>query len=209
MGVLRKLKLSKNIENPSPVEETPEETQLRNIVFLLDGSSSMRNGKGDLSNFELAIKAIESVLTNPDPMAKDDMLSVIVFWDEIIRGFQKEVLYENISMSTYISPQKLNQFGKPKRNYGTPLWNAVEYVSDFLQGRKGNKIVKLITDAVDIRPLKDDATISKLENSSIQLDCIIVGSEGNLAWGKVVSNAKLGRFFESSNVESLALALRA
>lgn len=213
MDVLRKLKLSKNTEYnteyPTAPEETSEDTPRRNIVFLLDGSSSMKKGMGDLSNFELASKAIESILTNPNPMAKDDVLSVIIFWDEIIKGFQKEILYENVSMSKYINSQKLSQFGKPKNNAGTPLWDAVEYAIGFLQDKKGNKIIKLITDAVDIPPLKDDATISKLEKHSIELDCIIVGSEGNLALGEVVSNYNRGRFFESANVESLALALKA
>jgi len=211
IGVLKKLKPIKNSEqNPAhlAVEVTSDEAPLRNIVFLLDGSSSMRKGIGDLSNFEIASKAIEKVFINPDPMAKDDVLSVIIFWDEIIKGFQKEVLYENVSMSKYIDPQKLNQFGKPKRNAGTPLWDAVEFAIGFLQGRKGNKIVKLITDAVDFPPLKK-ATISKLENNLIRLDCIAVGSEGNMALRKVVSDYKLGRIFESSNVEALALALKA
>jgi predicted RNA-binding Zn-ribbon protein involved in translation (DUF1610 family) len=213
MGVLRKLKRSKNTEcnaeYPSAREETSEETPLRNIVFLLDGSSSMRKGIRELSNFELASKAIATVFTKPNPMPKDDMLSLIIFWDEIIRGFQKEILYENVSMSTYIDPQKLSQFGEPKKNAGTPLWDAVEYAIGFLQCKKGIKIVKLITDAVDFRPPKDNSTISKLENSLIRLDYIVVGSEGNVELGKVVSKYKLGRLFESSNVESLALALRA
>lgn len=212
-NVLRKLKLSKNIvhntEKLTALEETAEYAPRRNIVFLLDGSSSMKKGVGDLSNFELASKAIESILTNPNPMAKDDVLSVIIFWDELIKGFKKEILYRNVSMGKYINPQKLSQFGKPKNNAGTPLWDAVEYAIDFLQDKKGSKIIKLITDAVDIPPPKDDATISKLEERSIELDCIIVGSEGNLALGEVISNYKQGRFFESATVESLALALKA
>lgn len=211
-GVLKKLKLSKNRERNSAqltVEGKFDEAPLRNIVFLLDGSSSMRKRIGDLSNFEIASKAIEKVFTNPNPMAKDDMLSLIIFWDEFIKGFQKEVLYENVSMSNNIDPQKLNQFGKPKRNAGTPLWDAVEFTIRFLQGRKGNKIVKLITDAVDFPPLKNKATISKLKGNLIRLDCVAVGSEGNMAVRKVVSSYKLGRIFEGSNIDSLALALKA
>jgi hypothetical protein len=133
---------------------------------------------------------------------------VIIFWDEILKGFQKENLYENLPMSKYISPQKLNQFGKPKKNAGTPLWTAVEYAIDFLQTKKGHKTIKLITDAVDIPPLKDETTISKLEKNSIQLDCIAVSQEDNLMLKKFANNANLGRFFEASNVESLTLALK-
>jgi len=213
MGALRKLTRPKETEIPvtveTTVETTSEETQLRNIVYLLDGSSSMREGKQDLSSFDLATKAIENILTNPDPNAKDDMLSVIVFWDETFRGFQKEVLYENISMSTYISPQKLNQFGKPKRNVGTPLWDALKYTTDFLKGKKGQKIIKLITDAVDIPPLKHDERITGIRDSSTQLDFIVIGAEGKNALRKATGDASLGRLFEASDVESLTVALKA
>jgi hypothetical protein len=167
----------------------------------------MRNGKGELSNFNLASKAMETVFTNPDPMAKNDLLSIIIFWDGLLRGFQKEILYKNISMSKYINPQKLSQF-ESKKNAGTPVWDAVEFAIRFLQDSQGHKIVKLITDAVSIPPLKK-RTMKKLENSSILLDCIVVGSEGTGALRKMVHNYKIGTFFESSNVESLALALKA
>ena len=209
-NVLRKFRRTKKINNhkSSPAKETSEETQLENTLFLLDGSSSMKGRIGNITKFELATKAIENVLTNPDPEAKNRMLSVIIFWDEILKGFQKENLYENLPMSKYISPQKLNQFGKPKKNAGTPLWTAVEYAIDFLQTKKGHKTIKLITDAVDIPPLKDETTISKLEKNSIQLDCIAVSQEDNLMLRKFANNANRGRFFEASNVESLTLALK-
>jgi len=162
----------------------------------------MKEGKGDLNNFELPLKAIENVLTNPDPRASDDQLSVIVFWDEIIKGFQKEILYENVPMGTYIDPGRLSTFGKPKNNVGPPLWDAVDYVTEFLRNKKGRKIAKIITDAYEIPRLKRDEIISKLEESSIQLDCIIVGSKGKLldfgeVFGKRVRTAKMVRFFES------------
>lgn len=215
--VLRKLKFGKNSKpiiksDTEPLafpEEPSDNISKRNIVFLLDGSSSMGDGNGEISNFMVASKAIENVFTNPNPAAKEDMLSVIIFWDEIIRGFQKEIVYKDLSMSTYINPQKLKQFGKPKKNAGTPLWTAVESAIEFLQNKKGRKIVKLITDADSIPPLMDDTIISKLEKSSIELDCIIVGSKGNSELGKVVSGYDRGRFFESSNVASLTLALEA
>ena len=79
---------------------------------------------------------------------------------------------------------------------------------DFLQTKKGHKTIKLITDAVDIPPLKDETTISKLEKNSIQLDCIAVSQEDNLMLKKFANNANRGRFFEASNVESLTLALK-
>ncbi len=211
-GVLRKLKLNKNtkldIEHPIASEETSEDIPRRNIVFLLDGSSSMKKGIGDLSNFELASKSIENLFTNPDPSEKDDVLSVIIFWDELIKGFQKKILYETVSMGKNINPKKLNQFKKPRYNAGTPLRDAVEYVIGFLEDKKGKKIIKLITDAFDISPIKDDVTISKLENNSIELDCIVVGSKGNLI-EEIVKNYKQGHFFESTDLESLVLALRA
>jgi len=209
MGAIRKLTRAKNIEHTVTVETPSEETQLRNIVFLLDGSSSMREGKRELSSFELATRAIENVLTNPDPVAKDDMLSVIIFWDEILRGFQKEILYENVSMSTYINPQKLNQFGKPKKNVGTPLWDAIKYANDFLQAKKGKKIIKLITDAVEIPQLKHSERISEIQNKLTQLDFILIGSEGKTALREATGDASLGRLFEASDVESLTLALNA
>lgn len=206
-GILRKLNPNKNIDYPSATEVTSEVIKSRNIVFLLDGSSSMRNGKGELSNFNLASKAMETIFTNPDPMAKNDLLSIIIFWDGLLRGFQKEIIYKNISMNKYINPQKLSQF-EPKKNAGTPIWDAVEFAIHFLQDSKGHKIVKLITDAVSIPSLKK-RTMKKLQNSSILLDCIVVGSEGTGALRKMVKNYKIGTFFESSNVESLALALKA
>jgi predicted RNA-binding Zn-ribbon protein involved in translation (DUF1610 family) len=211
-GMLKKLKRNKNteqppIEQPPAITETDEETKLRNIVFLLDGSSSMREGKTELSNFELATKAIENILTNPDPLAKDDRLNVIVFWDEIIRGFQKKVLYENVPMSDYIDPQKLNLFGRPKKNVGTPVWTAVDYAIEFLKNKKGDKIVKLITDAIDF-PRRNNAEIEKLKNSSIALDFIIVGSENTAELEKVISSNKVGRFFGCSNVETLVSGLK-
>jgi len=213
---LGKLKRTSSSVQQSSVVESPleEAAQQRNIVFLLDGSSSMKEGKGDLNNFELSLKAIENVLTNPDPRASDDQLSVIVFWDEIIKGFQKEILYENVPMGTYIDPGRLSNFGKPKNNVGTPLWDAVDYVTEFLRNKKGRKIVKIITDAYEIPRLRKDEIISKLEESSIQLDCIIVGSKGKLldfgeVFGKRVRTAKMVRFFESPNLEFLVETLKA
>ena len=208
-NVLSKLRRTKKINDSSPAKETSEETQLQNIVFLLDGSSSMKGRIGSVTKFDLAAKAIENVLTNPDPDAKDRMLSVTIFWDEILKGFQKENLYENLAMSKYINPQKLNQFGKPKNNAGTPLWTAVESAIDFLQTKKGHKTIKLITDALDIPPLKDETIISKLENEAIQLDCITVSSETNMKMKEFANNRKLGRFFEATDIESLIRALKA
>ena len=214
-GMLRKLKFPKINEHPStekpasPGKSTANQIPTRNFFYLLDGSSSMRKGKGTMSNFDLATKAIENIFTNPDPNAKDDMLSVIVFWDETIKGFQKEVICENQSMGTNIDPQKLNQFGEPKRNVGTPLWPAVHYAIDSLKNKKGDKIIKLITDAVDFPAQKGYATISRLQENAIKLDLIVVGSENNSKLEEEVKNADMGRYFESSDVESLARALRA
>ena len=209
MKMLKRLKPSKNIEYPATPFKASEETQTRNMVFLLDGSSSMRKGKGNISNFEVASKAIENVLTNPNPTAKDDRLSIIVFWSEFMIGFQKQVLYESVPMSEKIDPQRLNKFEKPKKYVGTPVWEGVEYATEFLKGKNGKRIIKLITDAVEIPQPKDNTIINILTENSIQLDCLIVGSEGNMALARMIRNANLGRFFESSNVESLALALKA
>jgi len=214
-GMLRKLKFPKIIENPStekPIsteKSASSQISTRNFFYLLDGSSSMRKGKGTLSNFDVAAKAIENILINPDQNAKDDVLSLIVFWDETIKGFQKEVICENQSMGAYIDPQKLNQFGQPKRNVGTPLWPAVHYAIDYLKNKKGDKIIKLITDAVDFPAQKGYATISRLQENAIKLDLIVVGSENNLKLQEEVKNADMGRYFESSEVESLIQALRA
>jgi ssDNA-binding Zn-finger/Zn-ribbon topoisomerase 1 len=208
-SVLGKLKRKKEPHIPSAGHTDSGGSRLRNVVFLLDGSSSMKEGNGSLNNFELVSKAVETVLTSPDPAEKDDVLSVVVFWNEFLRGFQKDILYDSVSLGKYVDPQSLRQFGKPKRNVGTPLWDAVEYATDLLQGKSGEKIVKLVTDAVDIPPLKDESKLSKLEKNSIQLDCIVVGSEGNSALGKMVDAYKRSRFFESATVDSLATALRA
>jgi ssDNA-binding Zn-finger/Zn-ribbon topoisomerase 1 len=208
-GVLEKLKEKKEADIPSAVHPGSVSSRLRNVIFLLDGSSSMKEGKGSLNNFELVSKAVEMVLTSPDPAEKDDVLSVVVFWNEFLRGFQKDILYDSVSLGRYVDPEKLRQFGEPKRNVGTPLWDAVEYATDFLQGKTGEKIVKLVTDAVDIPRLKDDSKVSKLEKNSIQLDCIVVGSKGNSALGKIVGGYKRSRFFESATVDSLVTALRA
>ena len=211
---LGKLRRSNVVQQPSIAEVVSEEESAHNIVFLLDGSSSMKDGQGELSNFELAKRAIESIITNPDPLEKDDLLSVIVFWDELVKGFQKEILYENASMGTTIDPQKLSNFGKPKNNVGTPLWKAVEYATEFLKNKKGRKTVKILTDAFEIPRLRKDETISKLEESTIRLDCIIVGSKGKLldfgdVFGKKVRNAKTCRFLEAPDLASLILALKA
>jgi hypothetical protein len=206
IGVLKKLRLNKDFFEPV-IDDIPDETKIRNIALLLDVSSSMRKGKGNVSNFDLASKAIENILTNPDPVSKNDLLSIIIFWDEIIRGFQKEILYENVSTSSYIDPQKLSQI-EPKKIAGTPLWEAVEFAMDFLQDKKGNKIIKLVTDAVST-PSPKNGTMTRLEENQTQLDCIVIGSKGNVTLGNAIKNYKLGRFFESSSVESLALALKA
>lgn len=206
IGVLKKLRLNKDFFEPV-VDDIPDETKIRNIALLLDVSSSMRKGKGNVSNFDLASRAIENILTNPDPVSKNDLLSIIIFWDEIIRGFQKEILYENVSTSSYIDPQKLSQI-EPKKIAGTPLWEAVEFAMDFLQDKKGNKIIKLVTDAVST-PSPKNGTMTRLEENQTQLDCIVIGSKGNVTLGNAIKNYKLGRFFESSSVESLALALKA
>lgn len=208
-SVLGKFKLGKKSRICPTADEGSGDSQLRNVVFLLDGSSSMKEGKGSLTNFELASKAVEKVLTNPNPAEKDDVLSVVVFWDEFLRGFQKDILYDSVSLGKYIDPQKLRHFGKPKNNVGTPLWEAVEYTTELLEGKNGKKIVKLVTDAVDIPPLKDDSKLLKLEKNSIQLDCIVVGSEGKSRLGKMMDSYKRSRFFESTTVDSLAIALRA
>jgi hypothetical protein len=206
IGVLRKLRLNKDFFEPT-VENSPSETQVRNIALLLDVSSSMRKGKGNVSNFDLASRAIENILRNPDPVSRNDLLSIIIFWDEIIRGFQKEILYENVSTSSYVDPQKLSQI-EPKKIAGTPLWEAVEFAMDFLQDKEGNKIIKLVTDAVST-PSPKNGTMTRLEENQTQLDCIVIGSKGNVTLGNAIKNYKLGRFFESSSVESLALALKA
>ena len=75
------------------------------------------------------------------------------------------------------------------------------------QNKRGHKIVKLITDAKSIPPPKN-GTVTKLENNSTRLDCIVVGSEGNVKLGQAINNYRLGRFYESSNVEYLALTLK-
>ena len=206
IGVLRKLRLNKDFFEPT-VENSPSETQVRNIALLLDVSSSMRKGKGNVSNFDLASRAIENILRNPDPVSRNDLLSIIIFWDEIIRGFQKEILYENVSTSSYVDPQKLSQI-EPKKIAGTPLWEAVEFAMDFLQDKEGNKIIKLVTDAVST-PSPKNGIMTRLEENQTQLDCIVIGSKGNVTLGNAIKNYKLGRFFESSSVESLALALKA
>jgi hypothetical protein len=58
-------------------------------------------------------------------------------------------------------------------------------------------------------PLKDETTISKLENEAIQLDCITVSSETNMKMKEFANNRKLGRFFEATDIESLIRALKA
>jgi hypothetical protein len=211
VGALKRLKRIKEIQ-PQPPEKiviASSGENPRNIVYLLDGSSSMKKRVGTFTSFDVARKAIEKIFRNPNPMAKGSLLSVVVFWDEILKGFQKEILYENAPMDTQIDPQRLNVFGTPKNNAGTPLWQAVGYAIELLHQKNGQKTIKLITDAIDTSPLKDATTVSKLKDGSIQLDCIIVGSEGNLALGQSVTDANLGRFFESKDVESLVNALKA
>jgi hypothetical protein len=207
-GVLGKLKHKKEADIPFAVNKGLVGSRSRNVIFLLDGSSSMKEGNGSRNNFELVSKAVEEVLTSPDPAEKDDVLSVVVFWNEFLRGFQKDILYDSVSLGKFVDPEKLLQFGEPKRHVGTPLWEAVEYATDFLQGKNGQKVVKLVTDAVDIPSLKDDSKFSKLEENEIQLDCIVVGSEGNSALGKMVEGYKRSHFFESATVDSLVIALR-
>ena len=48
-GVFKKLKLNNKIDYPSPPKVIPEETKIRNIIFLLDGSTSMTKAKASRS----------------------------------------------------------------------------------------------------------------------------------------------------------------
>lgn len=209
---IRKRKLASSINNSAEEAilsvNTSETNSKRNIVFLIDGSSSMTKKNGNSSNFTIAKEAIRKVLLNPDQTTRD-LLSVIIFWDEgtIIKKFQKEILYEDLSMNKCSNLGKLSQF-KPKKRVGTPIWDAVEYAINFLQNKRGQKVVKLITDAISI-PTPKNGTIEKLENTSTQIDCIVIGSEGNAKLGKAINNYKLGRFIESSNLQSLVHALKA
>jgi predicted RNA-binding Zn-ribbon protein involved in translation (DUF1610 family) len=194
-------------EKPSVHKISAEDNLGRNIVFLLDSSSSMKKKIGDagMSSYEVASEAINKILTEPN-RGKGDVLSVILFWDELLKGFRNKVLMKNVQLSKQSSPFRLS-FGKPKNNAGTPIWDAIEYAIGVLQGKEGHKIVKLITDAVDFPRLKNNATLSKLENSSIQLDLVIAGDKGYQALEKMAEKHNISRFFAAENVDSMILAL--
>jgi predicted RNA-binding Zn-ribbon protein involved in translation (DUF1610 family) len=194
-------------EKPSMPEISAEDNLRRNIVFLLDSSSSMKEkiGHSGMSSYEVASKAVNKTLMKPNP-GKDDVLSVILFWDELLKGFRKKVLMKNVLLSKRSSPFKLS-FGKPKNNAGTPIWDAVDYAIESLQGKKGKKIVKLITDAVDFPQSKKKATVSKLEKSSIELDVVIVGDNEYEALKKMIEKQNISRFFVAADVDSMVLAL--
>ncbi|MEM2143755.1 MAG: vWA domain-containing protein [Candidatus Jordarchaeaceae archaeon] len=181
----------------------------RNIIFLLDSSRSMNEQIGATTKFQLAIQAIKKVITNPNPERTEDTLSVILCWTELLKGFQKEVLYKDVPMSVYVSPQKLNQFSEAKNNAYTSVDRGIEYAIQFLLGKDGDKVIKLITDGVGVEPLRVDYLTSELQKNSIQFDCIMIGDEGkqeNLK--RIVQNLGTGRFSIVFTIESLVNALQ-
>jgi hypothetical protein len=179
----------------------------RNIVFLVDSSSSMKEKAKAESHFQKSIKAIQKIFSNPEPTRSQDYLTVIFFWLDLLKGFKTEVVYQNVSMGTLIDPQKLIEFGEPPSYAATRLEEGLDYAIKFLEDKQGEKIIKLITDNNAIAQKARGKNKFRFIEKEIRFDTIIVGETKNKSSPKVVGISRLGQNFEESEIDAVAKAL--
>jgi hypothetical protein len=178
-----------------------------NLVFLVDASSSMKGKDKSKSGFRKAIEAMKMALTSPPATYSEVLLSVILFWDDLRRGFRTETLYESLPLKMITSPQKIVDFGEPPSLAGTRLAEGVDYVIKFLENKQGEKIVKLLTDdAAGAQGVRERNKFRLLE-IGIRLDTVIIGHEKGEMPKRVVGAGSLGQTFEFSEAVEIAKAL--
>jgi len=163
--------------------------------------------KGE-SRFQKAKKAVQKVLGNPDLAHSEDCLTVIFFWDDLLKGFKAEIIYQCVSLSSAISSEKIVEFGEPPSLAGTRLMEGLDFAIKFLDGRQGAKIVKLITDnAADAQKAREENKFRLIERD-IRYDCIIVKDSIDAKSQRILGMGRLGQAFEASDVDSIAETLQ-
>jgi hypothetical protein len=177
----------------------------RNIVFLMDSSSSMKEKTKSETHFRKAIQAIRNVLTNPDKPRPEDHLTIIFFWVDLLNSFKTKIVYNNVPLSTRISPQKLDEFGEPPSYAGTGLEQGLNFAVEFLADKQGENIIKLITDNSVKAQNAREKNLFRLAEKGIRLDCIVIGEKRNAS--AVVGTGSLGQVFEESDVDAVSSAL--
>ena len=176
----------------------------RNIVFLVDSSRSMNIKTGKESHFKKAIQAIEKVFACPDSALSDVYVSVVFFWDDLFKGFRTEPVYQWVPLNSAIDPKKLVEFGEPPSLAGTSLDQGLNYAIKFLEGKQGEKIIKLVTDsAVNAQKTRDKNKFTLLEKE-IRFDCIAITQRRNSFSQEVIGVSRLGQTFEESEVDAIA-----
>ncbi len=176
----------------------------RNIVFLVDASSSMKEKTKDETHFRKAIQAIEKVLTNPDTNRSEDYLTVIFFWIDVFNRFRTEIIYDNIRFSTCIRPERLDEFDPPD-HAGTGLEQGLDFAVEFLAKKQGENIIKLVTDnAINAQKAREE-NIYEFYEKGIRLDRIRIGERRKDS--ATLGTGSLGQVFESYDVDAISSAL--
>jgi len=177
----------------------------RNIVFLVDSSSSMKEKTKDETYFRKATQAIARVLTTPGLSHTDDYLTVVFFWVDVFNRFKTETLYSNVRLNTSVSAKKLSDFGAPPNHAGTGLERGLDFATKLLEGKTGERIIKLVTDsAANAQKARED-NIFKFYDQGIRLDFIIIGKAKDDR--QVLGAGTLGQVFQESDVDAIAAAL--
>jgi hypothetical protein len=178
-----------------------------NLVFLVDASSSMKGKDKSKSSFRKATEAIQIALTNPPATHSEVLLSVILFWDDLRKGFRTETLYESLPLKMITGAQKIVDFGEPPSLAGTRLAEGVDYIVKFLENKQGEKIVKLLTDDTAGAQRVRERNKFRLLEQGIRLDTVIIGQEKGETPKRVVGAGSLGQTFEFSEAGEIAKAL--
>jgi hypothetical protein len=177
----------------------------RNIVLLVDSSSSMKEKTKDGTYFRKTTQAIKKVLTNPTKTQSEDYITVIFFWVDSFNRFKTETIYDNVRLNAGVSPEKLNAFGAPPSYAGTGIEKGLDFAANFLEGRQGEKIIKLVTDSAANSQQAREENVFRFYEQGIRLDCIIVNDAKN--GRQTLGSGALGQVFQGSDVDAISNVL--
>ena len=165
----------------------------------------MKEKTSDGTYFRKATQAINKILTNPTKTQSDDYLTIIFFWIDSFNRFKTETVYDNVRLSIGISPEKLNAFGAPPSYAGTGLEKGLAFASNFLEGKQGEKIIKLVTDSTANSQKAREENVFKFYDRGIRLDCIIISNAKDGA--QTLGSGTLGQVFHETDVDRISNAI--
>ena len=174
-----------------------------NLLFLVDASTSMKEKGKFGASFEIFVEAMEKILKIPLQSHSNYRLSVVFFWVDVWNRFKFEFIYQDLPFAE-VDFGKLVKFALPDRA-GTALDRGLKVAVQFLEGKEGDKTIKMVTDNPrDAQRVLEESMFGLFEKG-IRLDCVIIGEKENEK--PMLGTGNLGQVFQSVDVDVISKAL--